>query len=413
MKKLLAILFSLLALSAHAQTATYSTLNSYYTPGHTSSQQGMAFNGNLNIQGDSLVINSTNPSALAYLTFSGSVATGDVIQVTFHFSSHSYTASYTTQAGDNLNSIALGIGNSIIANANLYVAAGVTNPAGGGPPAQILNVASTTNPLILDYDITHPMTVTFASTGSELLNAVVSSTLDSSPFLLCGSSPGVAITPGSDLCAFTVQASDSAHPTQFGSQYGQWGLLIDNSTVGSLHAHWAFLTVDATTGGLLSTGGLSVGLGIYAPGVTGGEPGKMNANFNDYQENGVPIESLYANKGVSTAWTPTNTSLDSFSLTNNGSYYVVQGKVCTVYFDVTFPNTTGKTNYAKMGGLPCTSASTYAQYGFVTGTSVVDRMQLLNNSTQFIPALGGGSGNVSNQSLSNIELRGSATFITQ
>jgi len=57
-----------------------------------------------------------------------------------------------------------------------------------------------------------------------------------------------------------------------------------------------------------------------------------------------------------TAWTPSDASGASLSLTNNGSYYYQIGKQCIVVADVSYP-TTSDGSSAKLGGMPCTPTS--------------------------------------------------------
>ena len=121
-----------------------------------------------------------------------------------------------------------------------------------------------------------------------------------------------------------------------------------------------------------------------------------------------------AGTAAPTAWTPTDASGATLTITNNGSYYYQVGKMVTLVLDVTYPSTSNSSS-AVLGGLPVSADSSIS--GLAFGAEVIipdlstifcglineDQLQFLANSNGVAQT---------NIELSTLNILGTITYFT-
>lgn len=144
------------------------------------------------LQNNLMSIGSVEPSAIAYFTISGTITTGDVITFSlFHIRSSVVTSSvtYTVQAGDTANSIALGLVAAIQANTTFY-----TLPRGGYGSGAIVSYVSGIGggTFVFDYDSRYTLTWQYSVSGANTEVITSKGGWYSGPHFLGGTSTGSA-----------------------------------------------------------------------------------------------------------------------------------------------------------------------------------------------------------------------------
>jgi hypothetical protein len=114
-------------------------------------------------------------------------------------------------------------------------------------------------------------------------------------------------------------------------------------------------------------------------------------------------------------WTPTDGSGASLTLTVTDATYVINNKMCTVSFDITYPSTANGSNL-QVNGLPCTpQAGTNGVYGGApsyTNQGSTFTIYVSQGATNF-QLYNTSGGQLTNASMSTKQFRGTLTFPAQ
>ena len=242
---------------------------------------------------DAMGLISTDPSALVQVPVTGTVTTGDVITLNFHFNSLTKSVTYTCQSGDTTTSIATGLKAAIKANADLYQQVSAENTSGGGLPGQILFAISTGNVLQLDYDVRETMTMTYSVSGSatEILTIPnpLPTLLDANPVFSIGRNTGVAPASGSNIGQWVFVGTQSASPGAISVQYATLACTVLDSTSGQLKGKIVLGTCNPVSGSI--DRGLGISQGIWVLGAVGSDKGVGTINAKEYYKDGVLLST--------------------------------------------------------------------------------------------------------------------------
>jgi hypothetical protein len=129
-----------------------------------------------------------------------------------------------------------------------------------------------------------------------------------------------------------------------------------------------------------------------------------------------PAASDLSDTIAPTAWTPTDQSGASLTLTNNGSYYYKVGKLVVATVDVTYPGSPGSASQAQLS-LPATTSSSVNNWQFNgvvqnSGSNPIYWALASNSADGLLLWSSLNLGTVSNNGLAGLRLRFTATFFT-
>ena len=233
---------------------------------------------------DTLIINSTDPSAVATIPIGGTATAGDILTLNFIISGITYPVTYTVQSGDSTTAMAAGLVGAIKANANLYAPVSTTNTGGGGSTKPITFAVASGANVHFNHDSRLSITMTKAVSGSATETITLPQTAptplstfwDLNPTLITGRLvTGLAPPAGSVLGTWVQQGGSSSSPSSYAVQYGLFGLEVLDSTTSSLSSRWFMNTTN--TAGVVNQG-VYVGAGLYTTARTDKGANTVNAS---------------------------------------------------------------------------------------------------------------------------------------
>lgn len=240
---------------------------------------------------DLMELNSTDPSAIATITVTGSPTTG-TLSLQFQYGSNTITISVGVTTGQTTTQVAAAIVAAIQANTTLFSPASSTRLGGGGYDlgCQIGYITNTANVVAYDYDMrnstqiaytagTTALTLTFgAGQSTTSTNYALPTAWDNNPvYSVSRFVTGYAPPANSIIFGLEVASNDSSSLTARNVIYGTLEHQVISSTHGALSSRWGLVTTN-TTG--TQNQGLYIGAGAYTVGVA--DTGVDTINTNAY-----------------------------------------------------------------------------------------------------------------------------------
>lgn len=238
---------------------------------------------------DTIGLNSTDPSAIATITVTGTPATG-TLSLQFQYGAHTVNLSIAVTTGQTTTQVAAAIVTAIKANTTLFSLVSSTRIGGGGYDlgGQIGGISSNANVVAYDYDVrnstqiaytagTTNLTLTFGvGQNATSTNYALPTAWDNDPVIaLSRLVTGIAPPANSVIGAIQFAGSQSVSPSSLTVQYGSISVAVINSTTGALSSRIQLVTPDVNN---VQNQGLFIGAGAYTVGVADKGVDTFNAN---------------------------------------------------------------------------------------------------------------------------------------
>lgn len=205
--------------------------------------QGVVLPANLIIDGDAIILKSTDPSSIGNIIIGGTPTVGDVLTLNFKYNSVTVPITYTVVSGDTIAGIVTGLCAAITAQLGI----------GGTLTGQVLYAQTNNTVVAIDFDSRTPMSMTASVSGAHTETIALAAT-DPTPLpISLDNNPGIGLTrfidgvpppAGSVIGTIQITSSQSNSPHDVTVQYGNMGVEILSSVSGTLSSQWFFVVPD-------------------------------------------------------------------------------------------------------------------------------------------------------------------------